>query len=145
MGRELLIEGAPTQSKSYTQIFDECCSFYLAIGMSFSEYWTGDPSLVRYYRKAYEIRQEEINNNAWLQGLYFYDAVSCALHNSMRGFSKTRPPIQEYTKKPYDFKNREKTDAEKAKEVEIEQQKAAAWMSNFVKMNQSQSHRARAK
>ncbi len=145
MGCELLSEGAPTQPKSYAQIFDECFPFYLAIGMSYAEYWTKDSSLVRYYRKAYEIRQEEINNNAWLQGLYIYDAVSTALHNSMRGFSKTKPPAQEYTKKPYDFKNREKTDAEKAKEVEIEQRKAAAWMSNFVKMNQSQSHRARAK
>jgi hypothetical protein len=113
--------------------------------MSYAEYWEGDSSLTRYYRKAYQIKQEEINNNAWLQGLYIYDAVSTALHNAMRGMGKNKPPAQKYAQKPYEFNKKEKSEAEKAREVEIEQQKAAAWMENFVRINQSQSHRARAK
>ncbi len=142
MGGELL---NPTVQKTLTEIFEECFPFYLAIGMSYAEYWEGDSSLARYYRKANRIKQEEINNNAWLQGLYVYDAVSTALHNALRGMGKTKPPAQTYAKKPYDFNKKEKNEAEKAKEVEIEQQKAAAWMENFVRVNQSQSHRARAK
>ena len=112
--------------------------------MSYVEYWEGDPKLTQYYRKAYQIKQEEINNNAWLQGMYIYDAVSTALHNALRGFGKNKPPAKDYAKKPYEFKNKVKTEAEKAKEVQIEQEKAAAWMENFVRINQSQSHRARA-
>ena len=139
MGCELLIKGHPTQEKTNSEIFDECFPFYLAIGMSYAEYWAGDPSLARYYRKAYQIKQDEINNTAWLQGLYIYDAVSTALHNALRG-KNTRS--KEYQKQPFDFKHREKTEAEKAKEVEIEQQKAASWMENFVRRNQSQSHSA---
>ena len=142
MGPELL--DSPTQPKSYTEIFEECFSFYLAIGMSSAEYWEGDPKLAQYYRKAYQIKQEEINNNAWLQGMYIYDAVSTALHNALRGFGKNKPPAKDYAKKPYEFKNKVKTEAEKAKEVQREQEKAAAWMENFVRINQSQSHRARA-
>jgi hypothetical protein len=147
VGGELLTEEAqPTREKTSAEIFDECFPFYLAIGMSFAEYWTGDPSLVRYYRKAYRIKQDEINNNAWLQGLYIYDAVSTALFNSLRGFGKQKPPAKDYAKQPYEFNNKVKTETEKAKEVEIAQEKAAAWMENFVRMNQSksQSHRARA-
>ena len=140
MGCEFLTEKAPTQKKSYTEIFEENFPFYLAIGMSSAEYWEGDCSLTRYYRKAYKIKQEEININAWLQGLYVYDAVSTAVHNALRGKnSKAR----EYAKQPYDFNNREKTEFEKAREVEVEQQKALAWMENFVRINQkkqSQSH-----
>ena len=140
MGCEFLNETPTTQEKSYTEIFEESFPFYLAIGMSSAEYWTGDPSLVRYFRKAYKIKQEEINNNAWLQGLYVYDAVSTAVHNALRGKnSKAR----EYAKQPYDFTNRQKTEFEKAKEVEIEQEKALAWMENFVRINNkkpSQSH-----
>ena len=113
--------------------------------MSFAEYWEGDPKLARYYRKAYRIKQDEINNNAWLQGMYVYDAVSTALHNALRGMAKTKPPVKDYAKQPYEFKNKVQSEAEKAKEVEIEQKKAAAWMENFVRINQSQSHRARAK
>ena len=146
MGCEFLTEEAPTQRKTNTEIFEECFPFYLAIGMSYAEYWEGDPKLTQYYRKAYHIKQEEINTNAWLQGLYVYDAISTAIHNAMRGFSKQKPPVKDYAKQPYDFNNKVKSEAEKAKEVEIEQEKAATWMENFVRINQnkSQSHRARA-
>lgn len=113
--------------------------------MSYAEYWEGDPILTRYYRKAYLIRQEEMNNNAWLQGLYIYDAVSTALHNALRGFGKSKPPIKEYAKSPYNFNKKEKTEEEKQREVLVEQEKAAAWMENFVRINKSQSHRASAK
>ena len=122
--------------KTNTEIFEECFPFYLAIGMSYAEYWEGDCSLARYYRKAYQIKQEEINNNAWLQGMYIYDAVSTALHNALRGKnSKAR----EYAKQPYNFDNKEKSELEKAKEVEAEQAKAAVWMENFVKINQKRA------
>ena len=145
MGPELLTDGKPTQEKTNTEIFEECIPFYLAIGMSYAEYWEGDPKLTQYYRKAYQIKQDEINNNAWLQGMYIYDAVSTALHNALRGMGKQKPPAKDYAKQPYEFRNKVKTETEKAKEVEIEQEKAAAWMENFVRINQSQSHRARAK
>ena len=136
MGGELLSQ--PTHTKTFSEIFDECFPFYLAIGMTYAEYWEGDPSLPQYYRKAYKIKQEEINHNAWLQGLYVYDAISTALYNSLRGKGKK---AEKYAEKPYQFQ-REKTEAEKAKEVENEQQKAMLWMENFVKINskKSQSH-----
>ena len=139
MGSEFLIEVPTTREKSYTEIFEENFPFYLAIGMSFAEYWSGDPSLVRYFRKAYLIKQEEINNNAWLQGVYIYDAVSTALHNALRG---KNTKAREYAKQPYNFENRQKSESEKAREVQVEQEKALAWMESFVRMNknQSQSH-----
>lgn len=145
MGSELLNEETTTHEKTYTEVFEECFPFYLAIGLSYAEYWEGDPKLTQYYRKAYRIKQDEINNNAWLQGMYVYDAISTALHNALRGMGKSKPPAKDYAKQPYKFNNKVKNEAEKAKEVEIEQEKAAAWMENFVRINQSQSHRARAK
>jgi hypothetical protein len=126
----------PTKEKSSTEIFEECCHFYLAIGMSYAEYWEGDPKLAQYYRKAYRIKQEEFNNNAWLQGVYIYDAISTALHNALRGMSKHPLPPKEYAKQPYEFNKRDKTEQEKIREVELEQEKAAAWMENFVRINQ---------
>ena len=103
--------------------------------MSYAEYWEGDASLARYFRKAYRIKQEQDNNNAWLQGLYFYDAISTALHNAMRGMGKSKPPAKDYAKQPYDIFKKKKTEVELAQEVEIEQQKAAAWMENLVRIN----------
>ena len=71
--------------------------------------------------------------------MYVYDAVSTALYNTLRGLGKGKPPVKDYAKQPYDFKNKVKTAEEKAREVEIEQEKAAAWMENFVRMNQDKS------
>jgi hypothetical protein len=133
VGRELLT--SPTQRKTNAQIFEESFPFYLALSMSYAEYWEGDPILTQYYRKAYQIKQEEINYNSWLQGMYIYDAVSTALYNALRGLGKSKPPAKNYATRPYEFNNKVKTEAEKAKEVEIEQEKAAAWMENFVKIN----------
>ena len=115
--------------------------------MSYAEYWEGDSRLAQYYRKAYRIKQDEINNNAWLQGMYVYDAISTALHNALRGMGKSKPPAKDYAKQPYELYKKNKTEQEKSKEVEIEQEKAAAWMENFVRINsnKSQSQRARAK
>jgi hypothetical protein len=144
VGGEFL-DSPPARERTNTEVFEECFPFYLAIGMSYAEYWEGDPKLAQYFRKAYCIKQEQFNNNAWLQGMYVYDAVSTALHNALRGFGKNKPPAKDYAKQPYEFRNKVKTEAEKAKEIEIEQEKAAAWMENFVRINQSQSHRARAK
>ena len=136
MGGKLL--NSPTEYKTDSQVLDEYCPFYLAIGMSYAEYWEGDPSLARYYRKAYKIKQDEVNHNAWLHGLYIYDAVSTAIYNALKGKNKK---AEKYAEKPYEFQ-REKTEAEKAKEVEVEQRKALAWMENFVRINskKSQSH-----
>ena len=133
MGGELLTEEhRPAQEKTNTEVFEESFPFYLAIGMSFAEYWEGDPKLAQYYRKAYQIKQEEINNAAWLQGVYIYDAVSTALHNALRGMGKNPPPAKDYAKKPYEIFKKEKTPEEKALEVEKEQEKAALWMEAFV-------------
>jgi hypothetical protein len=146
VGCELLTEeSGATQTRTNTEVFEESFPFYLAIGMSYAEYWEGDPKLAQYYRKAYRIKQEEINNNAWLQGIYIYDAISTALHNALRGKnSKAR----EYANQPYNLNNKSETEQEKAQTVEIEQEKAAAWMESFVRLNnnksKSQSHRARA-
>jgi hypothetical protein len=104
--------------------------------MSSAEYWEGDCSLTRYFRKAYKIKQEEINTNAWLQGAYVYDAVSTALSNALRGKNSK---VTKYAQQPYDLgnKNRAKSEYEKAKEVELEQQKAYAWMESFVRTHKN--------
>lgn len=45
------------------------------MGMSYSDYWDGDASMTRYYRKAHDTKRREKNFFAWLQGLYVYQAV----------------------------------------------------------------------
>ena len=47
----------------------------MSIGMSYDEFWNQDVSLVRAYLKANELREKQQNRRAWLQGMYFYEAL----------------------------------------------------------------------
>ena len=53
--------------QTYTEIFEEACPQYMAMGMSYTEFWDGPPFLVVVYRKAFRIKREIENEQAWLK------------------------------------------------------------------------------
>lgn len=69
------------------------------MGMSPYDYWCGPSDLKKAYRQARDIRKQEENERLWLQGMYFYEAVSVALH---RAFNKNSSNVK-YAEKPYDL------------------------------------------
>lgn len=79
----------------------------ITYGMSVKEFWEDNPDLFWAYRFSYYTKlkneQEMFNNNAWLQGAYFHEAISVALCNA---FSKQKV---EYSKQPYNFNKKEET------------------------------------
>lgn len=83
----------------YTEMFEEYCPYYMAIGMTYDEYWHGDNELPRYYRKLFEINTERKSQDMWLQGMYFYDAL-CRVTPLYDSFSKKRDPVP-YIDHPY--------------------------------------------
>lgn len=89
--------GKPS-TKSYTEIFNEAFPYYLSLGMSYELYWHGEPNLVKAYREADEMRVDRMNYEAWLQGLYVYQAVG-ALYPVFNPFSKQKK-AEEYLKEP---------------------------------------------
>ena len=80
----------PAPRFAYTQKFYDVFPYYLAIGMTPEQYWEGDCELVRYYRKAAQIRQDLKNQDAWLQGMYVYQAIG-NLAPILRAFAKISP------------------------------------------------------
>ena len=111
-------------SNSYTTKFYEVFPFYLSIGMTPEQYWDGDSSLPRYYRKAHELQRKRKNEDLWLQGMYIYEAL-CDVSPIMNGFAKKGTKPHPYTDHPYSItkddreeerKLREKRDREKAKQ-----------------------------
>ena len=124
-------EGINRPPQSYSKIFEECCPFYLSIGMSSAEYWDGDNELPRYYRKAYKMKQEQMNHEAWLKGLYVYDAVVSAMSH----LSQNKSSHKNYAAKPYSFTQE---DVEKENEQKVVEAKAQAevWMKSWVSATQ---------
>lgn len=72
------------------------------MGMTYEQFWLQDCSLVIAYRKAYKIRQDEINRAAWLQGLYVFKALQ-ANPLIVYGFAKKDTKPEPYPNKPIDF------------------------------------------
>ena len=93
--------------------------------MSTREFWEDEPKLLWAYRKSYMDKikiQNEINNyNAWLNGLYVFDAVSKSLYNSFG--RKQSQPISNYVTEPYDFNNvKTEEEIERERMLRVEEQ-----------------------
>lgn len=87
-------------SFTYTEKFYELFPYYLTIGMTYDQYWNGDPTLVKYYRKADEMRKERVNEELWLQGMYIYEAL-CDVSPVLHAYAKKGTKPQPYSKQPY--------------------------------------------
>ena len=90
----------------------------LTYGMSVKEFWEDDPNLFWAYRFSYYERikneQETFNYNAWLQGIYFYNAISIALSN---GFGKSH---YKYPDKPFGVELQKSKENSKETQAEIQ-------------------------
>ena len=107
--------------QSYSDIFEQLCPYYMSIGMSYDEFWDQDVNMVKAYRKAYELREKRKNEELWLQGMYFYEALCDA--SPLFRFSMKKGTIkpEPYVKEPYpitaaEVREREEREARKKEE-----------------------------
>lgn len=70
------------------------------MGMTAEQYWEQSPYLAVAYRKAWKLRKQAENEQAWLQGLYVFDAFAVCLANA---FAKRGAKKQNYIEKPLDI------------------------------------------
>lgn len=82
---------------------------YMFYGMTYEEYWYGDPWMVRAYEQAFLLKQRKQNEWMWIQGAYFANAMTVAINNT---FGKRKV---DYLKAPLDIYP--KTDAEEREEI----------------------------
>lgn len=103
----------------------------MSIGMSYDEFWNGDVSMVKAYRKANELRDKRNNENLWLQGRYFYDALCAASplyrFTMKKGMIKPEP----YTSEPYPITESELREKQ-AREAKAKEERLKAEFTAFV-------------
>lgn len=117
----------------YTDIFNSKFSYYLSIGMTEEQYWDRDCCLVKFYREAEDLRKERVNQEAWLQGMYFYDAlarVSPILH----AFAKKGTKAQPYVEEAYPI-NKKTMDKAKVKKEKAKSNKGLQYMQAYMVKN----------
>jgi hypothetical protein len=67
--------------KSFTEYFEEIFPAYLAMGMTWTQFWLEEPKLAVAYRRAEMIRKRRINEELWLQGIYVAEALNATVGN----------------------------------------------------------------
>ncbi len=68
--------------------------------MTNEEFWYEAPRLAKAYREAQKLRNDALNQQLWLQGLYNYDALSVVISNAF-GKQGTKKPT--YLKEPLEL------------------------------------------
>ena len=58
-------------------------------GMSYQDFWYGDPWMAETYREYYLLKQRKDNEQMWILGAYVNDAVSVAINNCFGKFKTT--------------------------------------------------------
>lgn len=92
------------------------------MGMTEEQYWDKSPYLAVAYREAYKLRRKAENEQAWLQGMYFFDAVSVAVGNAM---AKKGAKRLTYLERPIDiFPLTEREKKQREQEEYLKMQKA---------------------
>jgi hypothetical protein len=94
----------------------------MAMGMTYAEFWDAPPRLAIAYRKAWRLKKESDNEQAWLNGLYVFDAFAVCLANA---FAKRGAKKQTYIERPIDiFPPTEREKKRRAAEENAKMQRA---------------------
>lgn len=93
--------------------------------MTYEQYWESDPMLVKYCRQADEMRNERKNQELWLQGLYFYNALG-AIMPAEKGQEQPK-----YPEKPFSLTKRE-IERDKLESERRVFEKGKAFMEHFM-------------
>lgn len=83
------------------KFFERECPFYISVGMTWEQYWNGDPAMVRAYRRAERMRADRANRESHLQGMYIYDAL-CRVAPAFNALAKDHTPLA-YPERPYEL------------------------------------------
>ena len=82
---------------TYTEAFDQICPMYILYGMTYEQFWYGDPWMVKAYKDAHILKRRMRNEELWISGAYEYNAVGAVISSS---FGKK--PVK-YVQKPFDI------------------------------------------
>lgn len=98
------------------------------MGMTWQEYWDGEPEMAIAFRKMHQLKKEQKNRDAWLQGLYFYEALA-DVSPLFRDWVKDAKALP-YASEPYALDQKTKEERDKKAEEETDKKNQAtiiAW------------------
>ena len=116
--------------KTFTEYFEELFPAYLAMGMTWAQFWLEDPTLAAAFRRAELIRKRRKNEELWLQGMYVAEALSATVGNM---FSKGQP--HPYPSEPFPITAEEQQERREREEKARMERMKAAFIAKSLQVN----------
>ena len=116
--------------KTFSEIFEELCPAYLAMGMTWTQFWIDAPELAIAYRKAEAIRRRRKNEELWLEGIYVAEALSATVGNM---FSKGQK--HPYPAEPFPITAAEQQERREREEKARMERMKAAFIAKSLQVN----------
>ena len=118
---------------SYSEEFEKLCPYFMAIGMSYDQFWYGNCWVANAYLRSYEIRRKQKNEELWLQGVYIYEAL-CDVSPVLHAFAKKGTKPRPYPKEPFSLFKKEKEEEQYTEEQnEKERYKAEMFFKEWAR------------
>ena len=116
--------------KTFTEIFEDMLPAYLAMGMTWSQFWLDEPELAGAYRRADMIRRRRRNEELWLQGIYMAEALSATVGNMFAKGQKHPYPAE-----PLPITAEEQQERREREEKARMERMKAAFIAKSLKVN----------
>ena len=94
----------------------------MMLGVPEKEFWDGDYTRLKYYVRKHNYAVERRNQELWLQGLYFYEAMSVALAHAV---DPKHSRNMQYSDKPHRITPLSEDEKELEKKKQVEEFRAA--------------------
>ena len=89
------------------EIFDKICPAYIAMGMTYNQFWHCNTKVHRDYRLAFEQKRHYRNWEMWWQGGYFYEALIKVAPVMRAALGKSRVEPGQYSDEPHPLTRKE--------------------------------------
>jgi hypothetical protein len=116
--------------KTFTEIFEEAFPSYLAMGMSWTQFWIDEPELAVAYRKSEMIRKRRKNEELWLEGVYVAEALRATVGNMFNKGQKNQYPAE-----PFPITADEQQERREREERNRMERMKAAFIARSLQMN----------
>ena len=109
----------------------------MAMGMTYEQFWDGDPMMAKAFREADMIRRRRRNEELWLEGIYTAEALSATVGNMFSKGTKHKYPSEPFPITEHEQRERRERE-EKAKMERIKALFTAKALSVNSKLGGSQ-------
>lgn len=99
--------------------------------MTYDQFWNEDVELVKFYREAFRLKQQQENQRLWIQGMYVYEAILDA-SPILHAFAKKGTKPVPYREQPYELFEKRKKERKNITQEQKSDNKAKAVMEMFM-------------